>query len=154
MNTIQSPTTLTVWQVRGLRNADFPTKARITYFAEKSLKMEVMYKREDEWTHCFEVPDVKLPSMTYLGLTAETGELSDNFDIIRLETRNLYATGSNTPPSGKTTNQRGKSNTHSKSPSSGGSWTWFFLKFVLFGLAVAGSYVGYTMWRAHKRDRF
>ncbi|GAM85275.1 hypothetical protein ANO11243_032790 [Dothideomycetidae sp. 11243] len=151
--------------VRGLRNADFPTKARITYFAEKSLTMEVMYKREDEWTHCFEVPDVKLPSVTYLGMTAETGELSDNFDLIRLETKNLYSTGSNSQSQGKAVPQ-GKASKKSKSKSkssssssssssgSGGSWTWFFLKLVLFGIAVAGAYVGFTMYRAHKRDRF
>lgn len=140
--------------MRGLRNADFPTKARITYIAEKSLLMEVMYKREDEWTMCFEVENVKLPTVTYLGLSAHTGELSDNFDIYRLDTRNLYTTGGNKQSQGQ--NQKGKSSSKakSKSHSSGGTWTWFLLKFVLFGLVVTGAYVGFTVYRAQRRDRF
>ncbi|TKX27306.1 legume-like lectin family protein [Elsinoe australis] len=137
---------------RGLRNTDFPTKMKVTYFAEQSLKVELMYKKEDEWTQCFEVPNVKLPSVTYLGLTAETGELSDNFDIMKLETKNLYSTGTGNLPHGKNTDF-GKNPT-SHAAKSGGSWTWFFLKFIIFGLLLTGAYVGFTMYRAGRRDRF
>jgi len=42
----------------------------------------------------------------------------------------------------------------SEKAQSGGSWTWFFLKFVFFGLAITGAYVGYTVYRARQRDRF
>jgi mannose-binding lectin 2 len=38
--------------------------------------------------------------------------------------------------------------------SSGGSWTWFLVKFVLFGLALTGAYVGFTVYRTRQRDRF
>lgn len=38
--------------------------------------------------------------------------------------------------------------------SSGGSWTWFLVKFVLFGLALTGAYVGFTVYRTKQRDRF
>ncbi|KAF4554266.1 L-type lectin-like domain-containing protein [Elsinoe fawcettii] len=137
---------------RGLRNTDFPTKMKVTYFAEQSLKVDLLYKKEDEWTPCFEVPNVKLPSVTYLGLTAETGELSDNFDIYRMETRNLYSHGTGNLPHGKTS-PFGKG-ASPKAPREGGSWTWFFLKFIIFGLALAGAYVGFTMYRASRRDRF
>lgn len=125
---------------------------KVTYFAEQSLKVELMYKKEDEWTQCFEVPNVKLPSVTYLGLTAETGELSDNFDIMKLETKNLYSTGTGNLPHGKNTDF-GKNPT-SHAAKSGGSWTWFFLKFIIFGLLLTGAYVGFTMYRAGRRDRF
>jgi|TARA_R110002003_G_scaffold40_10_gene2713 mannose-binding lectin 2 len=37
---------------------------------------------------------------------------------------------------------------------SSGSWTWFFMKFILFGLALTGAYVGYTVYRTKQRDRF
>ena len=155
-------TWLTRWQVKGIRNADFPTKLRLRYFAEESLTLEVIHKKEDEWTKCFEVTGVKLPQVTYLGLTAETGELSDNFDIIKLETRNLYSTsGSNKASDGKSgakkSDRKSRGNSGAKPQhrsSSGGSWSWLFLKFVLFGIVVAGAYVAFTMWRAHKRDRF
>lgn len=141
-------------QARGLRNAHFPTKARITYFQEKSLSVELMFKKEDEWTPCFEVPGVKLPSVTYLGFSAETGELSDNHDLIKVETKNLYS------PSGQTGNSQAqkdfsKNKYRPSKQTQGGGWGWFFLKFVLFGLALTGAYAGFTMYRANKRrDRF
>lgn len=152
------PTDLYVSQARGLRNAAHPTKARITYFQEKSLKVELMYKREDEWQDCFEVPGIKLPSVTYLGFSAHTGELSDNHDIIKVDTRNLYN------PNGGTQAQRDHSRSKASSRqggrkkaggSSGGGWGWFFLKFVLFGLALTAAYVGFTVYRSkQRRDRF
>jgi mannose-binding lectin 2 len=115
----------------------------------------MMYKKEDEWTECFEVNDVKLPSVTYLGFSAETGELSDNHDIIKVETKNLYS------PSGKTTGTQKDSGRNkapgpkkSKKQKGSGGWGWFFLKFILFGLALIGGYVGFTIYRAKKRDRF
>lgn len=141
-------------KARGLRNANIPTKARVTYFAEKSLKVELQYKKEDEWTPCFDVPNVKLPGVTYLGFSAETGELSDNHDIIKVETKNLYSpSGAAGTPKDYSKNAY-KPNQYKKEGSSGG-WGWFFLKFILFGLVVVGGYVGFTVLRANRRrDRF
>ena len=125
--------------------------------AEKSLKVDLMYKKEDEWTQCFEVQNVKLPSVSYLGFSAETGELSDNFDLMSVETRNLYS------PSGKGQGQgqpsqkdfsRNKYASTGQQKEGAGGWGWFLLKFVLFGLAVTGAYVGFTVYRARQRDRF
>jgi len=113
-----------------------------------------MYKKEDEWTQCFEVPGVKLPSVTYLGFSAETGELSDNFDIVKVETRNLYsASNMKQQQAQKDYGKKSSPPKKSKNPSSGG-WGWFFLKFVLFGLVCTGGYVGFTMYRTSRRDRF
>ena len=89
---------------RGIRNADFPTKAKITYFQDKELRVELMFKKENEWTPCFDVPNVRLPTTVYMGFSAETGELHDNHEIIRVDANNLYSptgqTGSATGPSG------------------------------------------------------
>lgn len=126
---------------------------KITYFAEKSLAVELMYKKEDEWTKCFEVQDIKLPSVTYLGFSAETGELSDNHDIIKVETKNLYNSGSGASPQRE--HSKNKYSTSKVKKSEGGGWGWFFFKFILFGFVVAGSYAGFTVYRASKRrDRF
>jgi mannose-binding lectin 2 len=38
--------------------------------------MELQHEKEDEWTECFKVPNVKLPDQVYLGFTAHTGEIS------------------------------------------------------------------------------
>lgn len=48
----------------------------------------------------------------------------------------------------------GKTASHMTREKEGGSWTWFLMKFVLFGLALTGGYVGYTIYRTRQRDRF
>jgi mannose-binding lectin 2 len=146
----------TVIQARGIRNAQIPTKAKFTYFQDKSLKLELQYKAEDEWTECFDIPNFKIPPVAYLGFSAETGELSDNHDIISVKTLNLYQhnTGSNAAAAAGSSSKGSSKPYEATKKSSGGSWTWFFMKFVLFGLAVTGAYVGFTIYRARQRDRF
>lgn len=140
---------------RGLRNPDFPTKARITYFQDKHLTLDLMYKKEEEWTRCFEVPNVKLPTVTYLGFSSETGELSDNHDILKVETKNLYSpSGSTGGNAGAGSKDYSRNKGRPSRPKSGGSWLWFFFKFVIFGLLCGAGYVGYTAYRARRRDRF
>lgn len=138
-------------QARGLRNQGHPTKARLTYFQDKQLTLELAYKAENDWTPCFSLPSIKLPSVTYLGFSAETGELSDNHDIISIQTKNLYQ------PSNRGSTAKGPpvQRKERKSSSGGGGWGWFFVKFLLFGCVVAGAYVGFTMWRSQRsRSRF
>lgn len=139
---------------RGLRGASIPTKARLTYFQDKSLTLDLQYKSEDAWTNCFTLTapetNIAIPSVAYLGFSGETGELSDNQDIISVKSQNLYSVG----PSGKS--GRGPSpNTDSarvkKTRKSKGSWSWFLFKTVLFFAAVAGCYVGFTMYRTKQR---
>ncbi|KAK3711223.1 hypothetical protein LTR37_009817 [Vermiconidia calcicola] len=139
---------------RGIRNADIPTKAKITYFQDKELTVELMYKKEDEWTRCFQVSGVKLPSVTYLGFSAETGQLSDNHDIIRVDTRNLYSPSGQSGGRREPTRKSGKGTPRKPKSKSSGSWLWTFMKFIMFGLVVAGAYVGFTMYRAKRRERF
>ncbi|CAJ2510183.1 Uu.00g060830.m01.CDS01 [Anthostomella pinea] len=135
---------------RGIRNANIPTKLKLTYFQDKSLKLELQYKTEDEWQLCFETTEPPaIPSVTYLGFSAETGELSDNHDIISIEAKNLYTTGGSAT---RPTPGKGSSKSRQKNKNkSGGSWTWFLFKIVLVALAVGGAYVGYTAWRANQK---
>ena len=53
-----------------------PTKAKLTYFQENYLLLEIQYKNVDQWVQCFNVPDVTLPQVAYLGFSAHCGELS------------------------------------------------------------------------------
>ncbi|KAH8724262.1 concanavalin A-like lectin/glucanase domain-containing protein [Phaeosphaeriaceae sp. PMI808] len=139
---------------RGIRNAQVPTIARLTYFQDQYLKLELQYKSEGEWTECFKKTDFKIPPVAYLGFSAETGELSDNHDIISVKSHNLYKKnpGSDTKPASPSTS--GKTTSYMVREKSGGSWTWFFMKFILFGLALTGGYIGYTIYRTKQRDRF
>lgn len=102
------------------------------------------------WEPCFTLPNVKIPSVAYLGFSAETGELTDNHDIISVVTNNLYQPeGSRSNPS----DQGGRKK--SRSQKQGGGWGWFFFKFILFGLVVAGGYIGFTAYRSQQnRSRF
>lgn len=118
--------------------------------------MEMQYKGDGIWTPCFDIPNIKVPAVAYLGFSAETGELSDNHDIISVETKNLY----NAPPAddkGKggiaqpaNTKQKGKG--YDPNRGQGAGWGWFFVKFLLAGLLLAGAYVALTMYRASRRS--
>ncbi|ORY70166.1 vesicular integral-membrane protein VIP36 [Pseudomassariella vexata] len=140
---------------RGIRHASVPTKFKLTYFQDKQLKLELQFKSEGEWTLCFETSEPpQIPSVTYLGFSAETGELSDNHDIVSVNARNLYTGGgggggNKAAPGGK--NRKNKNKKNKKS----GGWGWFLFKIVMFGLVVGGGYAGYTAYRTNKRrNRF
>lgn len=142
---------------RGIRQASVPTKFRLTYFQDKHLKLELQYKSEGEWTLCFETNDPPaIPQVAYLGFSAETGELSDNHDIISIEAKNLYTSQPgirNSPGSAAGKGKQTQSHTQYMTTRSGGSWKWFFAKIIFFFLAVGGAYVGYTAWRTSKKSR-
>ncbi|KZM26890.1 uncharacterized protein EKO05_0011405 [Ascochyta rabiei] len=138
---------------RGIRNSQVPTKARMTYFQDSFFKLDLQYKSENEYTTCFEIPNFKIPPVAYLGFSAETGELSDNFDIVSVRADNLYKRNpGQAPASGNT--KPGKTASSMTGEQESGSWTWLLVKFVLLGLALTGAYVGFTIYRTRQRDRF
>ena len=115
--------------------------------------MELQYKAEGTWTKCFDIKatssvPLKLPNQAYLGFSAHTGELSDNFDIIDVQTKNLYQ-----PRSGSSSARSGSGNTRSSSieRKSGGGWMWFFFKLILFVGVCGGAYAGYNVYRTRNR---
>lgn len=143
---------------RGLRNAPVPTKLRLTYFQDKSLTLDLQYKSEDTWTNCFSLtPDqasIAIPSVAYLGLSAETGELSDNHDIISVKAENLYhVKGSlrDQSTNGGKDSSRGRSGNKSGSQEKS-SWSWFLFKMILFIGAIVGAYFGWTVYRTKTRS--
>lgn len=140
-------------QARGLRGASIPTKIRLTYYQEQSFKVELQYKSQDEWTDCFEIGAIKLPSVSYLGFSAETGELTDNHDIIQVTSHNMHITEAwrNTDNADKGGRKsKGKSYDPNRGRQSG-SWISFSLKLLLIPIGLVGGYVGYTAYRSSKR---
>lgn len=138
---------------RGIRGGTVPTKARLTYFQDKSLKLELQYKKEDQWELCFETFEPPtIPSVAYLGFSAETGELHDNHDIISVKTKNLYNTNNKPDSTSGKPGNSGKGRDRSrKDNKAGGSWSWFFFKIFMVGAVAGGAYVGYTAYRAQQR---
>ncbi|KAL9603884.1 MAG: hypothetical protein Q9219_000822, partial [cf. Caloplaca sp. 3 TL-2023] len=134
---------------RGIRDAPVPTKIRLVYFAEKSLTVSLQYKADNEWTDCFETGPLVLPSVAYLGFSAETGELSDNHDIISIETKNKYinrgygeqaaAAGAGKDGGGAETGRLRGGSKQFRRETERGSWKWFFFKVFVFGGVVGGA---------------
>jgi len=140
---------------RGIRGATIPTKARLTYFQDKTLKLELQFKKEDEWMLCFETYEPPaIPSVAYLGFSAETGELSDNHDIVSVQAKNLYSTKGqeDRAPFKNGAKDKGRGRKPYKAQKQSGSWTWFLFKIVLFFMAIGGGYVGWTAYRSSKRS--
>lgn len=136
---------------RGIRNAQVPTKLKLTYFQDKSLKLELQYRSEGEWTRCFETNEPPaMPQISYLGFSAETGELSDNHDIISIRARNLYVAPKSTKPASGKGKKSQKTSSYKKKNS--GTWFGFLVKSVLVLVVIAGSYIGYTAWRTSKKS--
>jgi len=139
---------------RGLRGASIPTKAKLTYFQDKSLSLQLQYKAADAWIDCFTIEPtadmpLKMPNTAYLGFSAHTGELSDNFDIVSVETRNLYnPVAAN---SGRSAAAQARASGRARREKKGGGWGWFFFKMLLFGGMVGGGYVGYTKYKQKQR---
>jgi mannose-binding lectin 2 len=89
-----------------------------------------------------------------LGLSAETGELSDNHDIISLKAENLYSLNRGNNNKGKTTEDRSKSRGRSspRPVKEKSSWSWFLFKTVLFFAVIVGGYFGWTVYRTKARS--
>lgn len=63
------------------RNVDHSTYLSIRYVDETLTVMSDLDNKH-EWKLCFEAKNVKLPTGYFFGMSATTGDLSDNHDII------------------------------------------------------------------------
>lgn len=142
---------------RGLRDAAIPTKARLTYFQDRSLTLDLQYKSDGSWTECFSLSapetNIAIPSVTYLGFSGETGEVTDKQDIISVTTHNLYDSSTSANRNRGAPTSRGRGGRGRKQPAtSSGGWLWFFFKIFLFLGAIGGAYVGFTIYRSSQRQ--
>lgn len=97
-----------------------------------------------------------MPKTAYLGFSAHTGELSDNFDIMSVETKNLYSpvASSNQRGSQGGPPSRGPPTLKSTKKQGGGGWGWFFFKLIMFVFVAGGAYAGYTAYRTKQRKAY
>lgn len=67
-------------------------RMRIVYLQDGYLSLDLNYEPENDkkWQNCFTVSDVKLPVVKYLGVSAETGELSHSVDVVENKLFALY----------------------------------------------------------------
>jgi len=67
------------------------TRVHMTY-KDKTLKLRLQQTalgERGEWLDCFEVKDIELPSNAYFGVSAATGDLVDNHDIVQFTVGSL-----------------------------------------------------------------
>ena len=72
------------------RGREHDTHLLIRYVGN-TLTVETDVEGTGEWKSCFSASGVELPTGLHLGLSATTGELSDNHDIIAIRTYELEA---------------------------------------------------------------
>lgn len=88
--------------LRDFRNKPFPTRARIEYF-ENTLTVlfnNGMTNDERNYEMCFRVENIALPKNGYFGISAATGGLADDHDVLHFLTHSLHPLGQQNQPSG------------------------------------------------------
>ncbi|KAL6445477.1 hypothetical protein ACFW04_000807 [Cataglyphis niger] len=65
------------------RNVEHPTYIAIRY-EKDTLTVSTDIANKLGWKQCFQVNEVKLPTGYYIGISATTGDLSDNHDILSI----------------------------------------------------------------------
>ncbi|KAI9019803.1 putative lectin family integral membrane protein [Hyaloraphidium curvatum] len=126
------------------RSKDWPTKAKVRYIRDKSLEVFLDTRGDSKWELCFRADDVKLPTVGYIGFSALTGDISDNHDIISVNTNGIVI---NTTPGSSASNKRGGPGQLplNRSPlnkaGTGGGVSWLTIIFILVSLAVVGGLV-------------
>ncbi|ESK97235.1 mannose er-golgi intermediate compartment [Moniliophthora roreri MCA 2997] len=122
------------------RRTNVATKLKITYVKDKFLDVKIQYKAWDDWSDCFYVEGISLPSGPYLGFTALTGDVYDAHDIVAVSTYSAITANVNSHKLGASGRTPGSL--------SSGSWTGLFFKLFLLGGVCAGGYYG---WMEYKR---
>jgi mannose-binding lectin 2 len=142
------------------------------------LSLELQYKNEGEWVSCFNIPNITLPTVSYLGFSAHTGEVSgtssktlvpldlslffyifnltlDFHDLLSVETKTIYSsTPLNirpAPPVGEQpVPKKGKARSQPGTKKKGDSFGMALLRVVCV-LIIMG--VGYFVWTAYRAQQ-
>jgi len=77
--------------LRDFRNKPFPVRARITYYQNKLTVLfhNGMSNNEKDFEVCMNVENVFLPSTGFFGVSAATGGLADDHDVLKLSISSL-----------------------------------------------------------------
>ncbi|PWN51025.1 hypothetical protein IE53DRAFT_68185 [Violaceomyces palustris] len=71
------------------RRTKVATKARLTHVKGVYTELAIHHKEWDQWETCFMRDNITMPLNPYLGFTALTGDVSDNHDIVSVQSHNI-----------------------------------------------------------------
>lgn len=79
--------------LRDFRNKPFPTKARVEYYQNTLtiLFNNGMSNNDEDYEMCLRAENVFLPKGGHFGVSAATGGLADDHDVIHFLTNSLHA---------------------------------------------------------------
>lgn len=79
--------------LQDFRNKPFPTRARIEYYNNvlTLLFHRGMTNNEQDFEMCFRAENVNLPKNGHFGVSAATGGLADDHDVIHFLTTSLHS---------------------------------------------------------------
>lgn len=82
--------------MRDFRNKPFPTRARVEYYQNTLTVLfhNGMTNNEQDFEVCLRAENVFLPKNGYFGISAATGGLADDHDVIHFLTSSLHPPGS------------------------------------------------------------
>ncbi|XP_054153415.1 protein ERGIC-53-like [Oppia nitens] len=86
--------------LRDFRNKPFPVRAKIEYYKNV---LAVMFhsgntNNEDEYELCLRAENIFLPQFGYFGVSAATGGLADDHDVLKFLTYSLHVPGTEPKP--------------------------------------------------------
>ncbi|KAG6335826.1 hypothetical protein ID866_3262 [Astraeus odoratus] len=128
------------------RRTNAATKLKITYVKDTYLDVKVQYKAWDDWSDCFRVDGISLPTAPFLGVSALTGQVYDAHDVISVTTWSAILSSKDAQRDKLT-----KGGLFSCPPSEQGSWLGFFVKLSLFAGVCAGALYGYRSYTLRSR---
>ncbi|KAG8804850.1 hypothetical protein FRC18_007017, partial [Serendipita sp. 400] len=80
-----------------VRRTDITTKLRMIYFRDDFFQVQVQYKGFNDWTDCFVIRNISLPLNPFLGVTAQTGDVYDEHDIISISSHSAKLVTTQSP---------------------------------------------------------
>ncbi|KAF8870471.1 legume-like lectin family-domain-containing protein [Infundibulicybe gibba] len=124
------------------RRTNVATKLKISYVKDKFLDVKIQYKAWDDWTDCFYIEKISLPTAPFLGFSAITGDVADAHD-------HHYSAILSAPDAPR---DKIKPNLFSLGSSeSSGTWLGFFFKLFAFAGLCVGGYYGYLEYLRRQR---
>ncbi|RXW22369.1 hypothetical protein EST38_g3481 [Candolleomyces aberdarensis] len=130
------------------RRTNVATKLKVTYVKDSFLDVKIQYKAWDDWTDCFFIPNITLPTNPYLGFSAMTGDVSDAHDIISVTS---YSAILSPPEAPKNVMKKTKLWRPSDESTGGSSWFGLLFKLALFVGVCAGGWYGYQEYLRRQR---